>query len=126
LLASPAPAQAPAPISFLPPGNIALVGSPGDLDTADLDGDGHLDLAVHERDGVSILYGHGDGTFDTAVYHEVGNGLGQVLPVDVNGDGRLDLVVSWTNGNRVAVLLNQGSRVYSGAATYSVGAKPFG
>jgi hypothetical protein len=68
------------------------------VETADLDGDDVLDLLHAERDpdAVSVLLGHGDGTFDPAEVHSVafGGAASRVLVQDRNGDGWPDLVVS--------------------------------
>src|SRR5437870_4092555 len=87
-------AQAAA-ISFLPPVNYDKPGA-GDLTAVDLDGDGKLDLAVIGGGAVSILYGNGDGTFQSRVDIPLGPGINdgqnQIIAADLNGDGRPDLV----------------------------------
>ena len=40
--------------------------SPGAIVAGDFNGDGRLDLAVSAGDGVQILLGNGDGTFQPA------------------------------------------------------------
>lgn len=62
---------------------------------ADLNADGFLDLAfsgyANDFDGgngVSVLLGNGDGTFQPAVTYD---GQGQVVAADLNGDGKPDL-----------------------------------
>jgi len=72
--------------------------------TADLNGDGKLDLVTANNcgyscnsgpgDALSVLLGNGDGTFQPSVeYHltDLNNAVG-VAAGDVNGDGKLDLV----------------------------------
>ncbi|MFZ0685959.1 MAG: choice-of-anchor D domain-containing protein [Terriglobales bacterium] len=74
----------------------ATVGNtPLKLATADLNGDGNLDLAVanYSDSTMSILLGNGDGTFQTqqtytTLHSPVGIAVG-----DLNGDGIPDLVV---------------------------------
>jgi hypothetical protein len=58
---------------------------------ADIDGDGNADIVGGGGD-VSILKGHGDGTFESAVSLGMGTFAYQVAAVDVSGDGKLDLV----------------------------------
>lgn len=123
----PARAGGPPPITFTAPTHIPTAANgPGDVDTADLDGDGHLDLVTQIGPGVTTLYGDGTGAFTMAGDYPVGNSINQVLPADVNGDGRPDLVVTWIGGGEVAVLLNLGGRAFGPAAYYPVGTRPFG
>jgi hypothetical protein len=62
----------------------------GQVLAADWNGDGRLDLAVNQSDGVSILLGNGDGTFQGE--QRFAAGTGTLVAADVNSDGRLDLV----------------------------------
>ncbi|MBI4585002.1 MAG: VCBS repeat-containing protein [Planctomycetes bacterium] len=64
----------------------------GDLALGDLDGDGALDLAVVNQisDKVSILLGHGDGTFGEAAGYGAGGFSFSVALGDLDGDGALD------------------------------------
>jgi hypothetical protein len=56
------PGKAGAAISFRPPITIGKPGA-GEVRAADMDGDGKLDIVAVGSDGVSVLYGNGDGTF---------------------------------------------------------------
>jgi hypothetical protein len=93
--------------------------SPVGLAVADIDGDGHLDLAVANdgTDGVSLLFGDGLGTFSEPLPVAVARFPVGVLLRDLNGDGKPDLVVSTQfNGgmgsNSVRVLRNLGNRAF--------------
>src|SRR6184192_3346106 len=55
-----------ATISFLPPVTLTKAGA-AEMKAADMDGDGKIDLVVAGTDGVSILYGRGDGSFGERV-----------------------------------------------------------
>ena len=66
---------------------------------ADLNGDGHLDLAVanhgHVPDypsTITVLLGHGDGTFTPRADFEVEMGTRDLAIADLDADGALDLV----------------------------------
>jgi hypothetical protein len=85
----------------------------------DFSGDGHLDLAVGylnlaQTDGVSILLGNGDGTFQTAQGYPAERG--PLAVADFNGDGNLDLV---TSGG--SVLLGNGDGTFQAARGYPAG-----
>ncbi len=76
-----------------------------DLQTADFDGDGHIDVLTLGLDA-AIFYGRGDGSFDAPVV--LARYLDSAATGDVNGDGLLDIV-----GNEVGHLneyLNRGNR----------------
>ena len=77
------------------------------LAAADVDGDGHLDLAwanYYEND-VIILHGDGKGGFSSPSSYLAHAATGLVA-VDVNGDSRPDLSVIDYDGNAVTELLN--------------------
>jgi FG-GAP-like repeat len=91
---------------------------------ADVNWDGKLDLVVGigcsseianpclDHNGeIGILFGNGDGTFQTAL--DYGSGAEDVLAVavaDVNGDGKPDVLV--TTGGEVGVLLGNGDGTF--------------
>ena len=96
--------------------------APSDATAADLDGDGALDLAIYNSagpftipGGITVRFGHGDGTFEPALLAEVFGFDMQGFPYphsvragDVNGDGLPDLVFTATE----PVLINQGDRTF--------------
>lgn len=100
---------------------------PRGIAIGDVDGDGHLDLvvAIEGVTGlglglVSVLSGHGDGTFAAktdygATFMSVGVALG-----DVNGDQKLDVATTGWDG-KVAVLLNAGNGAFGSKTEYSAG-----
>jgi hypothetical protein len=79
----------------------ATTGGASAVAAGDLDGDGHVDLAVANgySQTVGILRGHGDGTFAPASLVSLNGDRAQVLMAaavaiaDLDGDGRGDLVV---------------------------------
>ena len=89
------------------------VGSmPVGLATADLDDDGNVDVVsanVLSRD-VSVLLGHGDGTFAAQARYPAGGQARSVAIGDVDEDGDPDLVIGLQSGeSTLAVLLNDGA-----------------
>jgi hypothetical protein len=81
----------------------------------DLNGDGKLDLAIplYQGSSVAMLFGNGDGTFQTP---ETDIALGAFQPqsvaiADLNGDKIMDIAVTLDNGGGedIAVILGTGS-----------------
>jgi len=91
--------------------------------TADLNADGHLDLAIaHDNfsggvldTGADVLLGNGDGTFQPAVNYGVGGSPRSVSAGDFDGDNDNDLVVSCYNAEMVWVLWNTGNGIFQKA-----------
>jgi hypothetical protein len=94
--------------------------------SADVNGDGNLDLVVQGQDPVStywsysVLLGKGDGTFQTPVFYPQsvagGSNNSGVVIADFNNDGKLDL--AFPANNSLAVLLGNGDGTF-GAPAYS-------
>ncbi len=96
---------------------------PDSILAGDFTGDGKLDLVVADADGVQMLLGNGDGTFQPAetVATVVG---GPLVAGDFNGDGDLDLAVVSADDSGdgiVSILLGNGDGTFQPAVNYSVG-----
>ena len=74
------------------PGN-GNSGDDGGAAAADLNGDGKPDLVIADGNGVAVLLGNGDLTFQTPLDYSATT-ASDVLVADLNGDGRLDLAVA--------------------------------
>ncbi len=127
--------------TFQSPLRFATDGAHGSsVATADVDGDGNLDLIVANLESsgpqiglppVSVLRGNGDGTFQAAVsYVPAPNNPNDLVPnraiaADVNGDGKPDLVVAMAGNAQhdgaVSVLLNAGNGTFAAPVLFDSG-----
>lgn len=92
--------------------------------TADLNGDGILDLvtAGTGSDKVAVLIGNGDGTFKAFVSYQGGATNGTVAIGDVTGDGIQDLVVDDDTGpfGSVRILQGNGNGTFKASVSYQL------
>jgi hypothetical protein len=105
----------------------AFVGrAPWRLVAADLNADGKPDLATADngsRSGVSVLLGHGNGSFRARVAYRTSAKPADIAAADLSGDGKLDLITaSVDRGGSVAVLLNDGAGRFHRDQAYLSGA----
>ena len=94
----------------------------------DFNGDGKLDLALggSSSEGspvVLILFGDGDGTFQTPLIEGLSIEPGQMVAADFNGDGFSDLAVIVPAGGRVRIYLGGPQQIES-AGTFVTGINP--
>jgi hypothetical protein len=90
----------------------------------DLNGDGKPDLVVAKSgtpDGIGVLLGNGDGTFQPDVAYDSHGTAIFVTVADANGDGKLDLLVANDGADTAAVLLGLGNGRFLPPAIYSSG-----
>ena len=112
-----APVQYPTGPMMLSPYNNVLVG--------DFNGDGKLDLAVATDNGIVVLLGNGDGTFQSfrLVPSLSSSSPGDELLAlaDVNGDGKLDIVkAAQTGASIINVALGNGDGTFQQAAGFQI------
>jgi hypothetical protein len=92
---------------------------------ADFNRDGVLDLAVVDPDtgtqGVSILLGNGDGSFQAPQTIAFQTNAVCVVAGDFNGDGNPDLAVSQGSDDTVSILLGNGDGTFRAPIAYPVG-----
>jgi hypothetical protein len=93
--------------------------------TADMNGDGKLDLVMRNSpaDEAQVLLGNGDGTFNSPIIFPTGNNPEQALIGDFNGDGRLDFFMPNFYANFGSVFMQQ---TPGPAATLSLSSLFFG
>src|SRR5262249_38851755 len=106
--------------TFGPQTDLAVGGSPANVLSGDLDGDGRPDLVIWSSstpEDIQTVLGHGDGSFGLP---SVQAGPGSPLAVsDLNQDGKSDLVVRRPNGT-LGVLLSNGDGTFGTPTEYSV------
>jgi VCBS repeat protein len=111
--------------NFGAPTNFATGETPEFIAVGDLNGDGKLDLAVaNAAEGtgtVSVLFGKGDGTFQSAVSLATnGSESAGIAIADFNGDGKPDIVVANFASGSVSVFLGNGHGSFQGAISSPV------
>src|SRR4051812_23126263 len=91
--------------------------------TADLDGDGDLDLLLtnYISDNVSVLLNNGAGVFAAAAPVAVTNGPREIVAGDLDGDGDIDFLVANYASNSVSVRLNNGNGTFTSGGDVATG-----
>jgi hypothetical protein len=106
--------------------------SPLSVTTADVIGDGKLDLIVANYNalnltdggGLSVFFGNGDGRSSNADY-VVKNHVTAVAVADFNGDGNLDLAAAVNDAGTLAILLNNGKGTFQTPVSYAASSGPY-
>ncbi len=77
------------------------------MDTADIDGDGMVDLIAHAEDGIGWYKNYGNNTFDefNLIVETYGCGYG----CDFDFDGDTDIVIAYTLENKLSWFENDGN-----------------
>lgn len=107
---------------LLPRQSYTLAAAPVWIATADLNGDGKMDLitanSVNSYTGsISVMLGNGDGTFRPAVNYASGNNPTSAVLGDFNNDGKLDVAVATSYG--AFLLLGNGDGSFQTALSIS-------
>ena len=104
---------------FLPSRNLAIGPTGLQVEGADVNGDGNLDLVQTSGNGyISVLMGHGDGTFISAATQNIGMTTQDLKLADFNGDGKIDLAA--VNGNQISIFDGTGANTFLAPTTYNV------
>ena len=92
---------------------------------ADVNRDGAMDAVVGNSEGVKVLIGNGDGTYQSAKLYST-NSAHTLSVADLNGDGNLDIVRAGRNTARsISVLLGNGDGTFRTKQNYSGGDYPY-
>ncbi len=97
--------------------------SPSWIATGDFNGDGFLDLAFADSGStaLTILLGHGDGTFTQKFGQpDAGQITTFITTADLNGDGKLDLALV-DSSNAVLIYLGNGDGTFQTALSVAAG-----
>ena len=88
---------------------------PSAVVAGDFNGDGRVDLAVADAggiagagEGVSILLGNGDGTFQAPIFYPAAESPSSIVAGDFTGNGILDLAVAYMDSSDVTILFGDG------------------
>jgi hypothetical protein len=94
----------------------------------DFNHDGKMDLAVvnYGANGLNVLLGNGNGTFQNPVGYFTGSAPTALAVADLDGDSKLDIAVSNSQDSNVAVLKGNGDGTFQQAVKYNVGNGPLG
>jgi VCBS repeat protein len=105
--------------TFGPPADYHCDRDPSSVAIVDLEANGHMDLVIsndgkdsYERNTVSVLLGHGDGTFDYRRDYDSGRFPDDLAVGDMNDDGRPDLVIGRVLSPGLAVMLSNGDGTF--------------
>jgi hypothetical protein len=103
---------------------------PNAIAVGDLNGTGKLDVVTANTidNSISVLYGHGDGTFAAPIRYAVGTEPQRVALGSLRGNGLLDIVVAnrgvQYSAGSVSIFLNNGDGTFSNAGTLTTDWNP--
>ncbi len=84
--------------------------------SADVNGDGKLDLLSTDASRVAVRFGNGDGTFGAVANYTAATGYipWRIQTADMNNDGHLDVIVGDLESN-LGILINRGNGTFNTA-----------
>jgi len=81
----------------------------GSLITADVSGDGNLDMITSNNGNIAVLYGTGQGCFSSPRTFPASSNVLDIYAADLNADGKTDIVSANGTDFNISVFLNNGS-----------------
>jgi hypothetical protein len=61
---------------------------------ADFNSDGHMDIAMAVEGGIELLFGNGNGTFQSDQFYDMGQPVGSAAVANFSGSGNMDIAVT--------------------------------
>jgi hypothetical protein len=118
--------QSAASDSFDARTDIAVGTGAYELQPADLDGDGDIDLVVISTDvsQISILLNNGSGSFSAGSTYAAGGTPTGVATADIDNDNDIDLVYTRYIDDLVSVMKNNGDGTFAARTDYATGDLP--
>ncbi len=114
----------PAVIYTVGGGSGTLGGNPVAVAVGNFNGHPDIVTANSPGDTVSVLLGHGDGTFQAATTYRVGISPHSVAVANFGRGGNADIVTASGLLDTVSVLAGNGDGTFRAAKTYRVGSRP--
>src|SRR5258708_4720329 len=101
-------------------------GAPTAFTAADVNGDGKLALLLRYAgfQGVDLMTGKGNGTFNPPVVLPAGNSVFDIVVSDVTGDGKLDILTANNDDSTLGVTAGLGQGGFSAPGFYTTAGLP--
>ncbi len=91
------------------------------VEAADVNGDGKLDMIIGGLSGIGIKLGNGDGSFGSMTSYNGGTNMIAFTIADMNRDGVSDIITNSGGDDRVNVLMGNGNGTFAAKVTYATG-----
>ena len=115
-----------APATFSSDSTYQVEASPVSVFGADLNSDGHIDLATANEDSnsVSVLLNNGDGSLGLQMRIPTGRATKSVYATDLDNDGDLDLATANAASGNISLLFNDGTGNFAADSVDVSGMQP--